>query len=99
MQLATSQGMDRVRFPVGSMEGEAKERKAELETGALRKKLVNLALDWELAALTLDGQGYKPETCSDGESLRASAVVYRKCIAELTEALSGASVWKKKQAA
>lgn len=87
--------MDRVRFPIGSIEGEAKERKRELETGALQKKLVNLARDWELAALTLDDQEYKPET--DNESLRASAVVYRKCIAELTEILAGTSVWKRKQ--
>lgn len=77
------------------MEGEAKERKAELETGALQKRLVNLALDWEMAASTLDGQGYEP--ASDTESLRASAVVYRKCIAELSEILAGASVWKRKR--
>lgn len=89
--------MDRARFPIGSLEGEAKERKTELEAGALRKKLINLTLDWELAALTLDDQGYKTDTCSDSESLRASAVVYRKCIAELTEILAGASVWKRKQ--
>lgn len=89
--------MDRVRFPIGSIEGEARERKAELETGALQKKLVNLALDWELAALTLDDQGYSAEACADGESLRASAVVYRKCIAELTEILAGSSVWKRTQ--
>ena len=89
--------MDRVRFPIGSIEGEARERKAELETGALQKKLVNLALDWELAALTLDDQGYSAEACLDGESLRASAVVYRKCIAELTEILAGSSVWKRTQ--
>lgn len=75
-----------------------KERKAELEAGALRKKLINLTLDWELAALTLDGHGYKTETCSERESLRERAVVYRKCITELSEILAGASVWNRRKA-
>lgn len=67
-------------------------KKYELETRVLRNKLVNLTLDWELAALTLDAQRYKSTGPLERESLRDSANTYRKCIAELGEILSNSSV-------
>lgn len=84
--------MDRVvawRDPrAGSEEG----KKSDLETRVLRNKLVNLTLDWELAALTMDAQRYKANAPLERESLRDSANTYRKCIAELTDILSNSSV-------
>lgn len=86
-----------MRFPTGLMEGEAEERKNELEAGVLKKRLINLTLDWDLAARTLDEYGYKAETCAERESLRERATVYRKCIAEITEVLAGSSVWRNRR--
>jgi hypothetical protein len=68
------------------------EKKSRLDTGVLRNKLVNLTLDWELAALTMDSQRYKVCGPMEKESLRDSANTYRKCIAELTEILSNSAV-------
>ena len=68
------------------------ERKGDLEIRVLRNRLVNLTLDWELAALTLDAQRYKASGPMEKESLRDSANTYRKCIAELSEVLSGSPV-------
>ena len=67
-------------------------KKNDLETRVLRNKLVNLTLDWELAALTMDAQRYKSSGPLERESLRDSANTYRKCIAELSEILSNSSV-------
>ena len=63
-------------------------RKNELEARVLRNRLVNLTLDWELAALTMDAQRYKTHGPLEKESLRDSANTYRKCVAELSEILS-----------
>ena len=35
------------------------DRSGDINTRVLRSKLVNLTLDWELAALTMDAQRYK----------------------------------------
>jgi hypothetical protein len=64
-------------------------KKTDLEARVLRNKLINLTLDWELAALTLDAQRYKANETLERESLRDSAIAYRKCISELSEVLSG----------
>jgi|RhiMethySRZTD1v2_1073278.scaffolds.fasta_scaffold5145685_1 hypothetical protein len=58
--------------------------------GALRSRLVNLTLDWEVAAMTLDAQRYKTTTTLERESFRDSANIYRKCISEVTEILTAA---------
>lgn len=67
-------------------------KKNDLETRVLRNNLVNLTLDWELAALTLDAQRYKSNGLIERESLKDSANTYRKCIAELNEIVSTSSV-------
>ena|SRR5436190_10791851 len=56
----------------------------------LRNKLVNLTLDWEAAAMTLDSQRIKSQTTLERESSRESANVYRKCISEVTDILTAA---------
>lgn len=58
----------------------------------LRSRLVNLTLDWELTALSLDAQRYRTAPLDERESLRDSANAYRKCIAELTAVLSASSL-------
>jgi hypothetical protein len=58
----------------------------------LRSQLMNLTLDWELTALELDARRYRASEQIERESLRDSAVAYRKCIAELTGILSGSSL-------
>jgi hypothetical protein len=63
----------------------------DIEAKVLRSRLVNLTLDWELAALALDAKRYRA-SLSERESLRDSATAYRKCIAELTEVLSHSSL-------
>jgi hypothetical protein len=60
----------------------------DVEARVLRSQLVNLTLDWELAALALDAQRYRTSGFGERESLRDSATAYRKCIAELTRVLS-----------
>ena len=64
----------------------------DVEAQVLRSRLVNLTLDWELAALALDAQRYRTNTTLERESLRDSATAYRKCIAALTEVLSRSSL-------
>lgn len=64
------------------------EKKSDIEARVLRSRLVNLSLDWELAALTMDAQRYKSHTQIDRESLRDTANTYRKCVAELSEVLA-----------
>jgi hypothetical protein len=54
---------------------------------ALRSRLINLTIGWELAALSLDAQRYRSQLPSERESLRENANVYRKCVAELSEVL------------
>jgi hypothetical protein len=78
------------RASVGVPREEASNR--EMEIRVLRSRLMNLTLDWELAALTLDAQRYHSHGTMERESLRDSAVTYRKCISELSEILSGSSV-------
>lgn len=85
--------MDRVSGLVISGKSEHN-RHSETEPRVLRSKLLSLTLDWELAALTLDAQRYKSHSGLDGESLRESATVYRKCIAEVTDLLGKGSVGK-----
>jgi hypothetical protein len=64
----------------------------DVQTRVLRSQLMSLALDWELAALALDAQRYRAAGNEQRESLRDSAVTYRKCIAELSELLSGSAL-------
>jgi hypothetical protein len=70
--------------------GSGHDRK-DVQKGVLRNKLVNLTLDWEFAAMTLDSQRYKSQTPLERESLRDSANIYRKCISEVTEVLIAAT--------
>ena len=67
------------------------DKRTEIETRVLRSKLVNLTLDWELAALTMDAQRYKTIAQQERESLRDSANTYRKCVAELNQIISVSS--------
>lgn len=72
---------------VGVAMDEQEERRLEMDQRVLRSKLINLSLDWELAALALDGQRYKTPGLTERESLRETSNVYRKCISELAEIL------------
>ena len=67
-------------------------RPDNLDARVLRSQLVNLTLDWELAALALDAQRYRAGEFEERESLRNSANAFRKCIAELTEVLAGSTL-------
>jgi len=67
-------------------------RQNGVEAQDLRSRLVNLTLDWELAALALDARRYRTHEALERESLRDSATAYRKCIAALTEVLSRSSL-------
>jgi hypothetical protein len=84
--------MDRLGLWRDARIAQGEERKSDLETRVLRNRLVNLTLDWELAALTLDAQRYKANAPLEKESLRDSANTYRKCVAELSEILSASPV-------
>ena len=68
------------------------DRNGEINTRVLRSKLVNLTLDWELAALTMDAQRYKAHEQIERESLRDTANTYRKCVAELSEILANSTI-------
>lgn len=63
-----------------------------VEARVLRSRLVNLTLDWELTALSLDAQRYRTSALDEREHLRDSANAYRKCLAELTAVLSASSL-------
>lgn len=63
-----------------------------VEARMLRSRLVNLTLDWELAALSLDARRYRAMAADERESLRDSATVYRKCISELSALISAGSL-------
>lgn len=84
--------MDRLNLWRDTRFTENNERKGDLEIRVLRNRLVNLTLDWELAALTMDAQRYKGSGPMEKESLRDSANTYRKCIAELSDLLAGSPV-------
>lgn len=73
------------------------EIKGDIEARVLRSRLVNLTLDWELAALTIDAQRYKSHAQIDRESLRDTAITYRKCVAELSEVLSNLPCCKREK--
>lgn len=73
------------------------EIKSDIESRVLRSRLVNLTLDWELAALSMDAQRYKSLAQIDRESLRDSANTYRKCVAELSEVLSNLPCCKREK--
>jgi hypothetical protein len=64
-----------------------------LDAKLLQNKLVSLALDWEVAALTLDAQRYKAHAATERESLRETANTYRKCVSELSEIISACSAF------
>jgi hypothetical protein len=64
----------------------------QLEIRVLRNKLINLTLDWELEALSLDAQRYRAIRLEDRENFRESALAYRKCITKLTELLNSSPV-------
>ena len=72
--------------------GVGTERTFEIESRVLRSRLVNLTLDWELAALTMDAQRYKSLAQLERESLRDTANTYRKCVAELTQVIASAAL-------
>jgi len=63
-----------------------------VEARMLRSRLVNLTLDWELTALSLDARRYRALAADERESLRDNATVYRKCISELSAILSAGSL-------
>jgi hypothetical protein len=67
------------------------DRQVEIEIRVLRSKLLNLTLDWELLALTMDAQRYKSHVTTERESLRDCANTYRKCVAELNGILASSS--------
>jgi hypothetical protein len=67
---------------------QAAHAEGNLDTRMLQNRLVNLALDWEVAALTIDSQRYKAQAAFERESLRETANTYRKCISELSEIIS-----------
>lgn len=67
------------------------EKTGQIEARVLRSRLVNLTLDWELAALTMDAQRYKSHGQTERESLRDCANTYRKCVAELNDIISTGS--------
>jgi hypothetical protein len=64
----------------------------DVEARVLRSRLVNLTLDWELKALSLDAQRYRTAALDERESLRDSANAYRKCLSELTAVLSASAL-------
>lgn len=68
------------------------EKTGEIETRVLRSRLVNLTLDWELAALTMDAQRYKSHGSTERESLRDCANTYRRCVAELNGVLTHVTI-------
>jgi hypothetical protein len=81
--------MDRVSHWKDPGISPGEQKRFDLETRVMRNRLVNLSLDWELTALTLDAQRYKScGTAVERESLRDSANTYGKCVAELAELLS-----------
>ena len=84
--------MERVGLQTVGIASLAGDRRGEIETRVLRSKLVNLTLDWELAALTIDTQRYKSQEQIERESLRDTANTYRKCVAELSEILANSTV-------
>jgi len=71
--------------------GRGEDKRCEIENRVLRSKLVNLILDWELAALTMDAQRYKSHAQMERESLRDAANTYRKCVAELNEIIANSA--------
>jgi hypothetical protein len=62
------------------------------EVRLLRNQLMNLTLGWELEALALDAKRYRAVGSEQKESLRDSALAYRKCIAKVTELLNSGSI-------
>lgn len=62
-----------------------------LDARTIRNRLVNLKLEWEVAALTLDTQRYLAHDEKERESLRCSANTYRKCVAELSIIIASTS--------
>lgn len=89
--------MDRLRFSIDLLERGETESK-ENESRVLRNHLTSLVLDWEMAALKLDAERYKAESTAERESLRDSALVYRKCVSELTEIVAAALPFMSKAA-
>ena len=81
-----------------ALRAQTAEEDSELEAGALKRKLLNLTLNWEMAALTLDDHEYQTGAPAERESLRERAMVYRKCISELSEVLAGSIRLDNKQA-
>ena len=79
--------MERVEFSTEFL-ASGLERSSAIETRVLRSRLVNLSLDWELAALTMDAQRYKSHEQTERESLRDSANTYRNCVAELSDIIA-----------
>lgn len=65
----------------------APETQTNVEIRFLRSRIINLTLDWELEALSLDAQRYRTSGAEKREQLRDCALAYRKCIAKLTELL------------
>jgi hypothetical protein len=87
MAVAFDAGME-LGAPGTNFLGRGEDKRSEIENRVLRSKLVNLILDWELAALTMDAQRYKSHAQMERESLRDAANTYRKCVAELNEIIA-----------
>jgi hypothetical protein len=84
--------MERVGLETVGIATLPNDRRGEIEARVLRSKLVNLTLDWELTALTIDTQRYKTQEQIERESLRDTANTYRKCVAELSEILANSTI-------
>ena len=89
--LAHSSTMETALDWIDTMPGDERQ-KVEMHSRVLRNKLINLTLDWELAALTLDAHRYKSQTTMERDTFRDSANIYRKCISEVTELLHSAII-------
>ena len=77
--------MDRVSLKDSGVRDE--EAKSDMELRVLRNRLLDLTLNWELEALSLDAQRYRAERMEERENLRESALAYRKCVHKLTALL------------
>ncbi|MGZ8919852.1 MAG: hypothetical protein ACXW3L_02590 [Limisphaerales bacterium] len=81
---------------VMTMEADAlfarRETEGDIETRVQRSRLINLTLDWELRALTMDAQRYKSLDQTERESLKDMANTYRNCVSELSVVLAHITV-------
>jgi hypothetical protein len=93
MAFATVTGVNKVSNFAN--EDQSVEEEGAMDNHVLKSRLINLLLDWELEALSLDARRYRSEAADERESLRRSATLYRKCIADLSTLLGSGSLPKK----